>query len=248
MNPIIFRFLFNTTEAPDFNLAIDWLKENLGQEIAINQQVAAMTMFTFLNTDMNYGHIPVRIPDDPYCESDLKNEKWKSIIDAHQSHAALTCIGKNWDDPMEMVNNYRLASTIVIAMCKTFGATAVHIDGSNLLIDPEEFVGRALQHLSSHQILPVAAWLNIKTGKDANGNFGYTKGIKQFDLKELEILDSQQSEDEIFELLCNIASYSILNRVKFKDGETMGYSETMKIPISKVKGRFNKGKVYRMHF
>ena len=50
-------------------------------------------------------------------------------------------------------------------------------------------------------------------------------------------MDSHHSASEIFGFLIDIASYVVESDAILKDGETIGFSEEQKLPITKSKSR-----------
>ncbi len=66
---------------------------------------------------------------------------------------------------------------------------------------------------------------------------GYTFGLHNFEKDEIEVLDSQHSASEIFEFLVDVANYVVEQDVILKDGETIGFSEEQKLPITKSGSR-----------
>ncbi len=248
MDSIQFCILRNEKTTPDFNLAIEWLKENLGQEIVIKNETDEMISFDFYGVDMTYSFTPMPMNKESFIESDLLNPKLAGFINEHQSYTTLTCIPSNFDDHLVAINCYRIVSLVVIGISQSNDATSVFNSYSQLLMEKNLFMKLVVEKVRSKQLLPVSAWLKITVGSHETGNYGFTKGAKQFGLKELEIIDSQQSLQNIHSFLTDMASYSILNNVKFKDGETIGYTEDMKVAICKNKSTFGKGKAFRFFF
>lgn len=248
MQPIIFRFLLNDTNAPNFDLVVQWLKDNLDQEVTINNQMGNLVMCNFYGTDITYNHIPAKHPEEFFYEGDKKNPKTALLIQSHQSQASIMAGMYDDEDFMGLVNAWRTCSLMAMAINNVSGCTAVMIDTGELLLEPEVFNHEILNKITNKETLPVSAWVSVRVGSNENGNYGYTKGIKAHGLKELEVINSQKSHDEIYGLLCDLASYTIIRHVKFKDGETFGYTEDMKIPISKVKGTYVEKKVFRLEF
>lgn len=247
MQPIVFRFLLDDTAAPDFAKAVQWLKDNLDQEVTINNQMGNMAMCDFYGQAFTYNHIPAQHPLEFFAKDDLDDGELGAKIKGHQSQATIMAGMYDDEDFRGLVNAWRTCSLVAMAINNTAGNSLIMIDTGELVLAPEVFNNFVLQKVRSHEVLPVEAWIKFGLGSNEGGNFGYTKGVKAHGLKELEIINSELSHDQIFELLRDVASYSILHHVKFKDGETFGYSDEMKIPISKEKGTFVEKKVFRLN-
>ena len=59
---------------------------------------------------------------------------------------------------------------------------------------------------------------------------------KHLEKKEMEIIASSQSPEDVYYFLQGIADYVITSDVILQDGETIGFSAEQKIPISQSKG------------
>ena len=60
--------------------------------------------------------------------------------------------------------------------------------------------------------------------------------MEGFGKKEMEILSSSQSPEDVYYFLQGVADYVITSDVILQDGETIGFSAEQKSPISQSKG------------
>lgn len=84
--------------------------------------------------------------------------------------------------------------------------------------------------------LPVYAWVYVGLYHNDTGASGYTAGLEYFGKKEIEVLQTIQTPEDLFGFLYNIARYVIENDISLKDGETIGFSAEQKLPITLSKG------------
>ena len=77
-------------------------------------------------------------------------------------------------------------------------------------------------------------WIGLYNDKD--GLCAYTGGMRYFGYDEMEVLGSQADAQTLYEFLSDIANYVITADVVLRDGETIGFSEDQKLPITKSKG------------
>ena len=83
--------------------------------------------------------------------------------------------------------------------------------------------------------LPILLWICIVL----SNNDLYTWGLKSFGKKEIEILDSSLSREELYyDFIQPILRYIIGYDVTLKNGETIGFTEEQKIKITQSKGVF----------
>ena len=81
-----------------------------------------------------------------------------------------------------------------------------------------------------------------------NGTSSWTNGLQSFGKEELEVLDSSQSPDEIYDLLFNLCLYIIKEGAVFHDGETCGFSVEQKLPITLSEGVYVEGQSLKIGF
>ena len=95
------------------------------------------------------------------------------------------------------------------------------------------------QHFSGmleEDLFPIynLVWIGLYNGK--KGLCAYTDGMRYFGYDEMEVLDSQADAQTLHGFLSDIANYVITEDVVLRDGETIGFSEEQKLPITKSKG------------
>ena len=65
---------------------------------------------------------------------------------------------------------------------------------------------------------------------------GYTEGLTAFGKDEIEVLNTQAQPGELRGFLGDIAYYLITEDVTLRDGETIGFSEDQRLPITRSAG------------
>ena len=66
--------------------------------------------------------------------------------------------------------------------------------------------------------------------------WAYTDGLRSFGKDELEVLDARAEPAEVRNFLLNIADYLLEEDVTLRDGETIGFSEEQRLPITRSAG------------
>lgn len=84
--------------------------------------------------------------------------------------------------------------------------------------------------------LPVYNWIWFGLYRSENGVCGYTYGMTTFGKEEMEVLDADAQPTDVQEFLSNLAAYVLEYDVTLKDGETIGFSEDDKHPITRSQG------------
>ena len=69
-----------------------------------------------------------------------------------------------------------------------------------------------------------------------------------FGKNELEVIDSKQQPDKVISFMFSIEEYVLSEDVELKDGETIGFTEEQKLPISVGDGVSVKGITAKIGF
>ena len=64
------------------------------------------------------------------------------------------------------------------------------------------------------------------------GLCAFTSGMRFFGYEEMEIVDSPKQPNDLLGFLLSISEYVLSEGVELKDGETIGFSEEQKLPIT----------------
>ena len=89
-------------------------------------------------------------------------------------------------------------------------------------------------------------WIGLYNGR--KGLCAYTGGMRCFGYDEMEVLDSQTDARTLHGFLSDIANYVITADVVLQDGETIGFSEEQKLPITKSRGVAVEGDSLKIEF
>ena len=71
--------------------------------------------------------------------------------------------------------------------------------------------------------LPLYIWVDFRVEKNNRGrSTGYTRGLAQFGLMDLETLNSREEPDQLRERFFSLAVYFIENGLILKNGDSIG--------------------------
>jgi hypothetical protein len=179
------------------------------------------------------AHLPVPLPAGELDQSTNYAYYWPEAGEetkGHESHIIVTIMkGSN-----DMVKRYKLYTEIIVSLMTTTNAVAMYMGMQSLVIGKESYLMQAAYMDDDN--LPLNLWIYFGLRSDAGLNSAYTYGLKEFGKKELEIVRSSRSLEDLLEFLFNIAHYVLACDVTFDDGQTCGLSEEERIPISVSKG------------
>lgn len=83
--------------------------------------------------------------------------------------------------------------------------------------------------------------------RNENGWNAYTYGMQAFHKEEMEILHTDLEPMDLRNMLFDIAYYVLTNNVVLKDGETIGFSQEQRLPITFSKGEAVEGNSLKIH-
>ena len=146
----------------------------------------------------------------------------------HTAHVMIAVVDKE-HPPRERGELYvKLVSTLL----KAPNALGVYTNGTVWL--PDYFI-QVSEDLKEGR-LPLLDLVFVGLVRYEKGVCGWTNGLRAFGKDELEIRDSQQSPQDVHELLLNVSGYLIEGDVTLQDGETLGYTAEQKLHITRSEG------------
>ena len=80
------------------------------------------------------------------------------------------------------------------------------------------------------------------------GLCAYTEGLRAFGKDELEVLDTRAEPEDLRGFVLDIASYVLEQDVTLRDGETIGFSEGQKLPITRSAGIWHDGMTLKIGY
>jgi len=186
------------------------------------------------------GPIPKGEFDDfekPLLWSDAKQE-----IEKHVAHIIVAVISSE----RPQIERYKVFTKFIESILHETNSIGLYQGSQTLLVKKEIYIDMAESLLDD--VIPVMLWVYIGGGNDENGYNIYTYGLDCFDKLEMEIVGTKQDPDEVFDFFLNVVGYVIQDAVTFKEGETLGYTESIDARIEISKGVFLDGETIKIIF
>ncbi len=171
------------------------------------------------------------VPDGEAEYHAQSNYRWRSAVEVtktHQAHIMVAVMGK----PEQPKPAGELLVKAVVACCQS--ANVVGIYGSETVFEPAFYLRFA--DLLKEGIYPLFNLVWIGMYKSDNGFSGYTSGLRAFGKEEIEVIDSKAEPNKLCEFLSDITNYVIEYDALLLDGQTIGFSEDEKLPITLSEG------------
>lgn len=216
-------------------------------KLKVNELEAGENTSTLIIDDyyISIGHIPNRIPKDEVEKTAELNYYWENGVDEtakHKGHIILYIMkaGKN------PVKENLLFSKIASAVMNNSNSLGIYIGGRTLVLRKDFYQNNV--ELMDNEDLPLYNWIFFGLVKENNKQSVYTYGLADFGKIDMEIVESDNSLEELNEMMFNLTHYVIAFDVTLKEGETIGLSEDQKLKISKSKGHFLDGKTLKVEY
>lgn len=191
------------------------------------------------------ANIPAAIPEGEVERTAEYNYFWENGVEEtskHKGHIVLSIMnaGKN------AVQENLLYSKIASAVMNNSKSLGIYI-GSRSLVLKKDFYQANVENMTKDD-LPLYNWIYFGLRKENGKQSVYTYGLAEFSKKEMEIVESDKSIEELNEMMFNLTHYVIAYDVILKDKETIGISAEQKLKISESKGKFLEGKTLKVEY
>lgn len=179
------------------------------------------------------GLMPSPVPDGEAEYWAKGNYMWadaEKVTASHKAHAIIAILGKESD----LVGKGKLFVKVVCAVMKQESAIAFYNEGavfpSKMYLD---FAGLLKE---GHVPVLNLVWFGIFG--DGNRSGVYTYGMRRMGKEEMEVyVDAKKADyNELREFMLTVASYVLETGATLKDGETIGFTDEQKLPITLSKG------------
>lgn len=159
------------------------------------------------------------------------NYTWKEAEETVKKHKANLIVAVMGNAVSAMEAGEMLVKTNV-SLCRQGGVIGIY--ANETVYQPELYLDFA--RIFEKDGFPIFNLVWFGMYKRNKGICAYTCGMRDFGYDEMEIIDSSVDSQELFEFISDIANYVISEEVILRDGETIGFSEDQKLPISKSAG------------
>jgi hypothetical protein len=187
---------------------------------------------TAMIAQLNYPADPIEIRAAAQLSWLWRNATEEAL--QHQAQVVISIVG-GADKTLEM---HQLFTAIAAELLETRASGGVYMNSQYLLLS-KGFYTAAAHNMLDNQTLPLYCWVYF--GMPGDGG-GYTFGMEDFGLKEMEIVHSQQSNADIHATLYDAAMSVLKYNSRPQDGEAIVTEEGNKIPVKFSKGVFLEGR------
>lgn len=221
------------------------LQEKLGSSFPIDKMEAGEEAILFRIAG---GTVLIGLVDKPIPNGELHDVcrftwYWKAAcetVSPHKAHLIVSLL----DTHLDKIDAALLLTKVVASVMPDANAIASYWHGN--LQSRETFIKQSAS--ASRQNLPVMLWVNYRLSQDPLKGWSIsTRGMKDFDLMEIESKDANVDGRAIFSLVAWMSEYLISRGPIIKDGETVGRSAAQNIRVQHAPSYWHEGEtVYRI--
>ncbi|NGZ74043.1 DUF4261 domain-containing protein [Saccharibacillus alkalitolerans] len=171
------------------------------------------------------------LPNREAEENGKYNAMWpdaEAAIEGYTAHMRVTAM--NVEDSVE---GHKLMTKLIASLLEHM-PSALAVYSAPMLVSRAAYIASA--DMLAENMLPVNLWVFVGLyGGEGKGS-SYTHGMQDFGGDELELLNTQRSAAETFELMFSVAAYSIERRIRFQGGENIAFKEGEALTLTRSPG------------
>jgi len=158
---------------------------------------------------------------------------WKTAAEEtsrHQAQVVISVIGP----ANRSLDLHKIFTQAAAATLEVTRSPGIFVEGQYLLL-ANGYYTAAARNMVQNQSIPLYCWVYF--GRPGAGN-GFTYGLTEFGLEEMEIVNSTHAEIEVHATLYDAALSVVKYGTHFQDGQTLTTEEGAKSVVHLVKGTY----------
>lgn len=237
--------LLNDKTAPDFKailaaLRSDWKLRtdslNIGDKTVVFSTPDATVMLAYLDYPVSAAEVRFAA-EISWLWKNAETEAPK-----HQAQLVISVVGNG----SRMLDLYKLFTKVAAGALGKTRALGIHLGSQHLLLTKGYFTETA--RTMSDESLPLYCWVYFGLLQENGKNSGYTHGLQEFGLQEMEVVQSELSLQDVHAKLYEATQYVVRYNVHLQDGQTVPTSEGQKIPVKRSNAVFLEGQTLKLIF
>ncbi|MBR1423012.1 MAG: DUF4261 domain-containing protein [Ruminococcus sp.] len=209
----------------DWNRFFKYLKEDWDIEVADEVKDDAV-VFKIDDMMVACSLLPSPVPNKEAEEAANTNVFWKGGPEAVAEHNAQVLLAvMNKFDPYDQAILFAK-----VACCLLKLDNAIGIYKAPTCYEKQFYINFANSIKDDQTPMPILIHAGMYLTK--TGLCAYTSGMRVLGYEEMEIIDSQLQPDQVIGILYAIAEYVVTEEAVLKNGETIGFTDDQKLPIT----------------
>lgn len=241
--PLLAMVMYNSGETHDLEKIVEQLRLHWNCNVDHKDGDEQSGILEVDGQNIILATIPAQIPWGDIEGTAQYAYNWETAttdLREHNSHLIVTAFGG------ANAGNLRAAALtkVIASILATSNAVGVYKGAHSLLIPNMDY--QAAAESLKEDTFPVSLWIYLGVRTSGDKTSLYTYGMKEFGKKEMEIINSHQNIEHLYEYLLNICHYVLVGDITLKHGETLGPNAEEKIKITLSKGEFVEGESLKL--
>lgn len=161
----------------------------------------------------------------------------------HQSQVVVSVVGSSG----KTLDLYKLFTRVTACVLENTQSAGFYM-GEQYLLLSKDFYRSAAVNMRDNQTIPLYCWVYFGMIQDKELSNGYTYGLQEFGLPEMEVVNSKQSLQDVHSILYDAALTVIQYDRKLTDGQTLTTIEGQKLTVHSSKAVFQEGETLKIEF
>ena len=148
-------------------------------------------------------------------------------LEKHVSHVIVSLISPSGD----LISQALTLTKLVGSVSSLSDSAGIYWGSGSLVHSPETFMD--LSSDINRENLPLLLWIDFRLIRDSENKYSLiTTGLDNFDLMEIEIINSTSDPESVMEFGISITNYLMENGPIIRDGDTIGSSASQRIKVN----------------
>ncbi len=221
--------LLNEKTAPDFKSLLATLKTDWKFRTDSVTTKAKTLVFTTPGATITLSYM-----DYPVAPADIKAAAnlswiWRTAAQEagrHQAQVVISVIGST----SRALELHKLFTRVAGGVLENTKASGIYLTNQYLLL-PKGFYTAAAHNLQENNSLPVYCWVHFGMTDENGKSGGYTYGLQEFGLPEMEVVNSSRSVAEVHAVLYDAAATVVQYGTKVQEGQVLTTGEEQKLTV-----------------
>ncbi len=238
--------LLTLKKAPDFKKIAQASAKSWGLKTDSINISDKTLVFSTPNATVMVAYLDYAVPVADIKTAATLNWMWKTAAEStikHQGQIVVSVIG-NSGKALEL---YKTLTKAVATVLENNDCLGVYVESQYLLLSKDYYLSAA-RNMVSTNTLPLYCWIYFGIYDSAGGKNGYTFGLQELGIPELEILNSQHSLQEVHAAIYDAALGIIYYNAPPKDGKNIVTMEGSELTFSRSKSAILEGETVKIDY
>lgn len=238
--------LLNDKTAPDAKALLSALKKDWQLKTDSASTADKTIVFAAPGATVMIAFLDYPVPATDIRAAAQISWLWKNGGDEalrHQSQAVVSVIGGG----NKALDLYKIFTKTAAAVLENANACGIYMGDQYLLLS-KGFYTAAARNMRDNFTMPLYCWAYFGMAQEEELSSGFTFGLHEFGLQEMEIVRSKQSLQDVHAVLYDAALTVVEKNTRLQDGQVFTTKEGQKFTVRLSKAVFQEGQTLKLEY